>query len=83
MPLNRPFDAARQTNDSGGWQWVNNPQAVLINGRGYFPDCSIGAGGSTALPNCSVTQWWVPPGRSAVQPWASASNPGESLCSRS
>jgi hypothetical protein len=22
MPLNRPFDAARQTNDSGGWNWV-------------------------------------------------------------
>ena len=68
MPLNRPFDAARQTKDSGGWSWVSNPQALLINGRGYFPDCAIRPGGSTALPNCSLTQWWVPPGRSAVQP---------------
>lgn len=76
MPLNRPFDAARQTKDSGGWSWVSNTQALLINGRGYFPDCAIRPGGSTALPNCSLTQWWVPPGRSAVQPWASAVNPG-------
>jgi hypothetical protein len=26
MSLNRPFDTARQTNSSGGWAWVNNPQ---------------------------------------------------------
>ena len=26
MPLSRPFDAARQSNETGGWQWVNNPQ---------------------------------------------------------
>lgn len=26
MPLNRPFDSARQTNKTGGWHWVNNPQ---------------------------------------------------------
>lgn len=33
MPLNRPFDAARQTNISGSWSWVNNPQ-VCVDGGG-------------------------------------------------
>jgi hypothetical protein len=26
MSLNRPFDAARVTKDSGAWAWTNNPQ---------------------------------------------------------
>ncbi len=26
MSLNRPFDAARVTKDSGAWGWTNNPQ---------------------------------------------------------
>lgn len=76
MSLNRPFDAARVTKDSGAWAWTNNPQSLLINGRGFYGDCAIGPGGSTALPNCTVPQYWVPPGRSTVQPQASAVNPG-------
>lgn len=57
MPLNRPFDAARQTADSGGWAWVNNPQALLINGRGNWMDCKINAAGQTTPPVvCPVTE---------------------------
>ena len=52
------------------------PQALLVNGRGYYGDCSLNAGGVTTPINCSVSQYWVPPGASAVQPWASAVNPG-------
>jgi hypothetical protein len=55
---------------------VQNPQSILINSKGYFADCAIGAAGSTVEPTCAVTQYSVPPGRSAVQPWASAVNPG-------
>ncbi len=52
-------------------------QAILINGRGYYGDCTLNAGGVTTPTNCSVQNYWVPPGASAVQPWASAVNPGE------
>lgn len=51
-------------------------QGILINGRGYYGDCKLNAGGVNTAINCSVDQYWVPPGASAVQPWASAVNPG-------
>lgn len=147
MPLNRPFDSARQTNDTGGFVWVNNPQvragmkrwgcngkpcgetarlqrfrrmrlpgrlalqhlqvpavsavphgltsgvppppppswqSLLINSRGCYLDCALGPGGSKDPVNCSIpaANYWIGPGRSAQQPWASAVNPGASawLC---
>lgn len=76
MQLNRPFDANRTSPTSGAWAWVNNPQAILINWRGYYGDCQLNAGGVTTPTNCSVDNYWVPPGASAVQPWASSVNPG-------
>ncbi|KAL4433040.1 hypothetical protein ABPG77_006467 [Micractinium sp. CCAP 211/92] len=78
MPLNRPFDSARQTNDTGGFVWVNNPQSLLINSRGCYLDCALGPGGSKNPVNCSIpaANYWIGPGRSAQQPWASAVNPG-------
>lgn len=76
MPLNRPFDSARQTNNSGGFGWVGNPQAVLINGRGFYGDCALGPAGNSTPINCSVASYWVPPGRTTQQPWASATNAG-------
>ncbi|PSC72452.1 DNA-directed RNA polymerase III subunit RPC5 [Micractinium conductrix] len=77
MPLSRPFDAARQSNETGGWQWVNNPQALLINGKGNWMDCKLNPGGVTTPPvTCNVTDYWVPPGASAVQPWMSAASLG-------
>ena len=51
-------------------------QALLINGMGYFGDCALGPGGSKTPINCSVADYSVPPGRSAQQPWATATNPG-------
>lgn len=56
------------------------PQALLINGRGFYGDCNLNAGGVTTPINCTVNQYWVPPGASAVQPWASAVNPGAARC---
>ena len=41
MRLNRPFDAAKQTPDSGGFAWVDNPQSLLINGHGFYGDCQV------------------------------------------
>ncbi len=73
----RPFDAAKQTNTSGGWEWVNMPQSTLLNGHGYYGDCAMLAGSNTAVaPKCNVTLQWVPPGRSSVLPYNSPSNPG-------
>ncbi|PSC72468.1 L-ascorbate oxidase-like [Micractinium conductrix] len=77
MPLNRPFDSARQTNKTGGWHWVNNPQALTMNGKGNWMDCNLNAGGNSTPPlTCNVTDYWVPPGASAVQPWMSAASLG-------
>ncbi|KAL4428183.1 hypothetical protein ABPG75_002272 [Micractinium tetrahymenae] len=78
MPLNRPFDSARQTNDTGGFAWVNDPQSLLINSRGCYLDCALGPGGSKDPVNCSIpaANYWIGPGRSAQQTWASAVNPG-------
>lgn len=112
MPLNRPFDATKRTNDSGAWAWVNNPQArlqaalgeasaphhvallatelltpsdtqhilpqaLLINGKGHYRDCQLNAAGvTTPPPVCAVKNLTVPPGANALQPEASAANPG-------
>lgn len=73
----RPFDAAKQTNTSGGWEWVNVPQSTLLNGHGYYGDCALLAGSNTEIaPKCNVTLQWVPPGRSSVLPYNSPRNPG-------
>ncbi|KXZ44185.1 hypothetical protein GPECTOR_71g546 [Gonium pectorale] len=76
--LNMPFDAAKVTNDSGSWNWIGNPQALLINGRGFYGDCPLfaPAGANPTPPVCAPTSFTVPPGRSAQQPWASNNNPG-------
>ncbi|GIL81975.1 hypothetical protein Vretimale_1452 [Volvox reticuliferus] len=76
--LNMPFDAARVTNDTGAWSWIGMPQAILINGRGFYGDCQLfpGSGGNSAPPTCMPSTFTVPPGRSPAQPWASNNNPG-------
>ena len=33
-PGDRPFDAAKQTNATGGWVWVDLPQSTLLNNFG-------------------------------------------------
>ncbi|CAL8462933.1 g2467 [Coccomyxa elongata] len=77
FPLNRPFDAKKQTNDSGGWDWVAVPQAILLNSHGFYGDCDLLAGSNTVIPpKCNVTTQWVPPGRSKILPYASGNNPG-------
>lgn len=74
----RPFDSARVTNESGSWNWIGNPQAILINGQGFYGDCQLfaPAGASTAPPTCAPSVFTVAPGRSVQQPWASNNNPG-------
>ncbi len=72
----RPFDPAKQTNASGGWVWVDLPQSVLLNNRGIAADCALGAYGNAQPISCAPAAQWVPPGRSAAQPWASPSNKG-------
>ncbi|PNW88481.1 hypothetical protein CHLRE_01g031500v5 [Chlamydomonas reinhardtii] len=76
--LNQPFDNAKVTNDSGAWNWVGNPQAVLVNGAGFYGDCSLYpvAGGGPTPPACAPSAFTVAAGRSAQQPWASNNNPG-------
>jgi len=37
--LNRPFDAAKATNDTGNWFWVGLPKSNLVNGKGVYYDC--------------------------------------------
>ncbi|GIL43898.1 hypothetical protein Vafri_1486 [Volvox africanus] len=76
--LNMPFDAARVTNDMGAWSWIGMPQAILINGRGFYGDCQLfpGSGANPVPPTCTPTTFTVPPGRSPAQPWASNNNPG-------
>lgn len=39
--MRRPFDPKKQTNESGGWDWVNVPQAILLNGHGFYDDCKL------------------------------------------
>ena len=72
--LNRPFDKAKVTKDSGAWQWIGNPQAVLFNGKGFAGDCAVGAAGSKTT--CAPKALAVPAGASALQPNASSDNPG-------
>ena len=75
-PGRRPFDAAKQTNATGGWEWVDLPQSTLLNNLGMFSDCAMGPFGNTKPIACSPTLQWVPPGRSQAQPWASPTNKG-------
>ncbi|KAG2501799.1 hypothetical protein HYH03_000299 [Edaphochlamys debaryana] len=76
--LNMPFDGAKVTPDTGSWNWIGNPQAILVNGQGFYGDCTLypGLGGNTAPPPCAPPALTVPPGRSALLPWASSNNPG-------
>ena len=68
--LNRPFVPASQTPATGQWNWVGLPQAILINGKGFYGDCdligglSVGAGVAEADPSCNVTTAVISPGRS-------------------
>ena len=41
-PYTRPFTAAKVTNKTGTWTWVGNPQAILVNGKGFYGDCQVG-----------------------------------------
>lgn len=68
--LNRPFVPASQTPATGQWNWVGLPQAILINGKGFYGDCDliggliVGAGVAETNPPCDVTTAVVSPGRS-------------------
>lgn len=55
---------------------VGNPQSILLNGNGFYQDCAINSITSTTPPACNVTALWVPPSRSALNPFASSVNPG-------
>ncbi|KAK9907756.1 hypothetical protein WJX75_009340 [Coccomyxa subellipsoidea] len=77
FPLNRPFDAKKQTNETGGWDWVAVPQSITLNSHGFYGDCDLLAGTNTAIaPKCNVTTQWVPPGRSKFLPYSAVTNPG-------
>ena len=76
--MRRPFDAAKQTSASGGWEWVDLPQSVLLNNRGIFYDCAMGPLGNTKPVSCNPQAQYIAPGRSAAQPWASPTNQGTS-----
>jgi L-ascorbate oxidase len=76
MPLNRPFYPSFATNTSGAWIWADNPQSVLINGHGFFEDCSLGPAGNMVPIPCNVTTKAVPAGRSTQNPTTSEGNPG-------
>jgi FtsP/CotA-like multicopper oxidase with cupredoxin domain len=40
LRFNRPFDPAKQTNDTRGkWHWIGLPKSVLINGKGSYAAC--------------------------------------------
>eukprot|EP00798_Chlamydomonas_sp_ICE-L_P020706 gene20706-27512_t len=57
--------------------WAGNPQGMLINGHGYYGDCPLAPGfGGGPVPQCNASIFTVGKGRSAVQPWASDTNPG-------
>lgn len=69
--VNRPFAPVKQTPASGRANWVGEPQAVLINGKGFFGDCglngglsvtTVGAGAAEEDPSCNVTTSVVAPG---------------------
>lgn len=75
--LNRPFDPAKQTPTSGKFVWVGNPQAVLINGGGFYPDCNVNPTGVTTPVTCNVKYEGVPPGNSVPEiAYTSQLNPG-------
>lgn len=69
--LNRPFVPASQTPATGQWNWVGLPQAILINGHGFYGDCNLigglpaGAGVAEENPPCDVTTAVVAPGRTS------------------
>ena len=35
----RPFDANKSNANTGMWNWVGNPQSILVNGKGFYQDC--------------------------------------------
>lgn len=76
MRLNPPFDAAKATPNTGMFTWIGNPQSTLINGKGFYGDCTLNPGFGGGAAACSPSVFTVPPGRSPQQPWASALNPG-------
>ena len=66
--LGRPFAPSKQTAASGKWMWVGLPQAVLINGRGFYGDCDLIGGLSNNdgvakhSTTCNVSNSVVAPG---------------------
>lgn len=74
MTVNRPFDKGSQSKETGQWQWVGLPQAVLLNGKGFYGDCNlIGglgnvAGVATKDPTCNVTSGLILAGASCLLP---------------
>ena len=64
------------TNATGAFTWVAQPQAVLFNGRGFWGDCALGGAGNTTEPVCIPPALTIPPGRSALNPAAASSDPG-------
>lgn len=68
--LARPFAPSKQTPASGKWLWVGLPQAVLLNGKGFYGDCDLIGGLSnndgvaTHDTTCNVTSSVVAPGMS-------------------
>lgn len=71
--LNRPFAKGSQTKETGQWQWVGLPQANLINGKGFYGDCSLigglgnSAGVATKDPSCNVTTSLIAPGKPSTE----------------
>jgi hypothetical protein len=49
-PQRRPLDPAQQSRLNGGWNWVNVPQAILINQKASFYDCPL---------RCAATKYAV------------------------
>ena len=66
--LARPFAPSKQTPASGKWLWVGLPQAVLVNGKGFYGDCDLIGGLSnndgvaTHDTTCNVTTSVIAPG---------------------
>lgn len=60
--LNRPFDASRQTAESGNWTWVGNPNSILLNGKGCRSDCSLPPNSTAQVcmpqPDCPTRYVW-------------------------
>lgn len=64
------------TNTSGSRVWVDLPQSVLLNGKGFYGDCALLQGGNSNPLMCNVTTASVPAGRSAINPQTTQANQG-------